>query len=258
MNTSKKTVSIRGKIFGKHPLICTPLVGTDVKEIMREVETIRQKEPDMIEWRADFFKNLGDPSTVVETASKIREAVGQTAILFTIRSEKEGGQAITLTEDEKIQLIVEVCKSQLVDLIDYELMYADMGLSYLRQVSKENGISMIISYHNFHATPGREEIMEKLMKAESLGADIAKVAVMPQTEADVLVLLQATQDAREQLSIPVITMSMGGLGSITRMIGWIFGSTVTFAVGENGSAPGQIPIEDLKNVLRIVQRSVGE
>lgn len=163
-----------------------------------------------------------------------------------------------MREDEKVQLIADVCKNRLVDLIDYELQYADAELPYLREVSRKYGVSMIISYHNFQATLRREEIIEKLLKAESLGADIAKVAVMPQTAEDVLVLLQATQDARTQVRIPVITMSMGGLGSITRMIGWVFGSAVTFAVGENGSAPGQIPIEELKTVLHIVQRSVGE
>jgi 3-dehydroquinate dehydratase-1 len=256
--TNRKTITIRGKIFGTQPLICTPLVGRDEKQILREVEVIRQKEPDLIEWRADFFKDLGDLSQVAATASRIREAIGEIPLLFTIRSEKEGGQAIALSEEEKIGLLTEVCKRRLADLIDYELLYADAGLPYLRQVSRENGVAMIMSYHNFQATPTRAEILEKLMKAEALGADLAKVAVMPQTAEDVLVLLQATQDASAQVSIPVITMSMGGLGSITRMIGGVFGSSVTFAVGESHSAPGQIPIEDLRTVLRILQRSVGE
>jgi len=52
----------------------------------------------------------------------------------------------------------------------------------------------------------------------------------------------------------MITMSMGPLGSLTRMAGWMFGSTVSFAVGEKSSAPGQIPIEELRLVLDVTQR----
>lgn len=146
-----------------------------------------------------------------------------------------------------------MCKSQLVDIIDCELLY-EKELATLRQVSKEYGVRMIMSYHNFDSTPRKEEIVQKIMKAESYGADIAKVAVMPNSPQDLLVLFNATQEAQTRLSIPIITMSMGGLGVITRIAGWLFGSAVTFAVGQNSSAPGQVPIEELKEVLHIVQK----
>jgi len=257
MNLSKKIVTVRGKqIGGDRPLICTPLVGTTTSKILSEMEDIIQKEPDIIEWRADFFQELADSSKVIETAAAIRKYVGETPLLFTIRSEKEGGQSISLTEKEKIQLFEEVCKSKIVDLIDYELLYEE-ELPYLRQVTKENGIYMIMSYHNFHFTPSCEEIKDKLLKAESYGADIGKVAVMPTSTKDLLVLFNATQDVRNQLQIPIITMSMGELGTLTRIAGCIFGSSVTFAVGRNSSAPGQVPIEDLKVALRIIQNSTG-
>jgi 3-dehydroquinate dehydratase I len=254
MNISQKIVSVRGKqIGGEQPCICTPIVGASMEQILSETEEICRKGPDIIEWRADFFKDICDPQKVLETALAIRKIAGEIPILFTIRSEKEGGNPIPLTETEKIQLFTEVCKSQLVDMIDYELLY-EKELASLRQVSKEYGIRMIMSYHNFSSTPQKEEIVQKMLKAESYGADIAKVAVMPASPQDLLVLFHATQEARSQLSIPLITMSMGGLGVITRLAGWMFGSAVTFAVGQNSSAPGQIPIEDLKEVLRIVQK----
>jgi len=253
-----KKVSIRGKSLGTtQPLICTPLVGSDTDQIMSEVAKIRPKEPDMVEWRADFFKHLGNTTAVIETASRIREALGQIPLLFTIRSEKEGGQPISLTEKEKIQLYAKICESGIIDLIDCELFHDDEELLYLHQVSRDHDVRLILSYHDFHLTPSHEEILNKLMKAESYGADVAKVAVMPTSTDDVLALLKATQDAHKQMNIPIITISMGELGALTRMIGWFFGSSVTFAVGENHSAPGQIPIDDLKTVLKIIQRSAG-
>ena len=92
--------------------------------------------------------------------------------------------------------------------------------------------------------------------AERLGADVAKVAVMPSDAQDVLALLAATDRARQTLSIPLISMSMGGVGSLSRIMGWVYGSAATFAVGQTSSAPGQIAIEDLRTVLAIMQRAV--
>jgi len=93
--------------------------------------------------------------------------------------------------------------------------------------------------------------------AEKLGADVAKVAVMPVNLDDVLTLLIATREASKNLSIPFISLSMGPYGALTRLFGWVFGSSLTFAVGAARSAPGQVPIEDLNTVLAIVQKLMG-
>jgi 3-dehydroquinate dehydratase-1 len=92
--------------------------------------------------------------------------------------------------------------------------------------------------------------------ADQLGADVAKVAVMPRNLDDVLTLLTATHEASKKLRIPLVSMSMGPLGSLTRLFGWAFGSALTFAVGASSSAPGQVPVEDLNTVLAILQRSM--
>ena len=91
---------------------------------------------------------------------------------------------------------------------------------------------------------------------EKAGADIAKIAVMPKELRDVLTLLDATLTARNTLSLPIISMSMGGYGSLSRLFGWVFGSSVSFAVGEKSSAPGQVPIADVQAVAEIMRRAV--
>jgi 3-dehydroquinate dehydratase-1 len=52
-------------------------------------------------------------------------------------------------------------------------------------------------------------------------------------------------------------MAMGPLGAVTRMVGGVFGSSLTFAVGAASSAPGQVPIEELNTVLAVLQKSMG-
>ena len=89
--------------------------------------------------------------------------------------------------------------------------------------------------------------------SQDLGADIAKIAVMPKDYADVLTLLGATLKARTgAVKVPIVTMSMGPEGEVTRVAGGLFGSDLTFAVGKEASAPGQIPITDLRQAMSVL------
>jgi 3-dehydroquinate dehydratase I len=101
-------------------------------------------------------------------------------------------------------------------------------------------------------------LFDRYRQAQALGGDIGKLAVMPRSSADVLALLQATLQASSELAIPVAGMSMGALGAVTRLAGGEFGSALTFAVGQAASAPGQLPIEELRRALALLRRgSVG-
>ncbi len=115
---------------------------------------------------------------------------------------------------------------------------------------------MIASFHDFQQTPSAAEIVARLVTMEEAGADIAKVAVTPRAIDDVLTLLGATLAGSRQIRLPIISVSMGPYGSLSRLFGWTFGSSVTFAVGDKASAPGQVAIEDLRIVLDILRRSL--
>ena len=129
-------------------------------------------------------------------------------------------------------------------------------IAQVREAARANDIKLILSFHNFSFTPGLETLDQRFLQADQLGADIAKVAVMPRSLEDVLTLLSATLSASQKLRIPLISMSMGPYGSLTRLFGWTFGSALTFAVGASSSAPGQVPIDDLNTVLAILQKSM--
>lgn len=76
---------------------------------------------------------------------------------------------------------------------------------------------------------------------------------MPKGYQDVLTLLGATLKARSQaLDIPLITISMAQEGLVSRMAGGLFGSDITFALGQASSAPGQIPIGELRQAMGLL------
>ncbi|WP_339232900.1 type I 3-dehydroquinate dehydratase [Geobacillus sp. FSL W8-0032] len=254
MGISANVIKVRNVIIGgDKPCLCAPVVGADAEQVLREVEEVCQKKPDLIEWRADFFHHIGDQERVLAVANELRHVAGDIPVLFTIRSEREGGQPIPLDEEGKRQLMKAVCESGAIDLIDCELAYGEC-ITDVRRVAHDCGVRLVVSSHHFDGTPPEEVLVDMMRRAAQSGADIAKVAVMPLSPEDVLVLLEATQRARWELSIPLITMSMGGLGAMTRLVGWLFGSAVTFAVGQQSSAPGQIPIEDVRAVLSVLQK----
>lgn len=239
----------------KAPYICTPLIGKDRKEILKELEMILPKQPDLIEWRADFYEEIEKIDSVLLTAKAITE-VTELPVLFTIRSDKEGGEQISLTEKSVVNLLCEICQNSDVDLIDFEVSNEQEHIQTLRKIATENGKKLILSYHNFEFTPDNTEIMKRLIMAEVYGADFAKVAVMPKNQEDVLRLLALTKEMDNRMRIPLITMSMGGLGGLSRVNGWIYGSVMTFGVGGKSSAPGQIPIEKLKQLIELSQETL--
>ncbi|AJQ27149.1 type I 3-dehydroquinate dehydratase [Pelosinus fermentans] len=248
-----------GKVIGEgtQPLICTPLVGRNQEIVLAELANVLEKKPDIIEWRADFFEGIANTDEVVTLANKIKGIAGDLPIIFTIRSTREGGQTIPLSDSEAIELNAAICTNTSVEYVDCELSNLPEHFQQLCKVARENSTKVIASFHNFNCTPSKESLEQKFKQAEQYGADVAKVAVMPKTLEDVLTLLSVTLEAKNKLKIPVISMSMGGLGAVTRMFGGVFGSTVSFAVGQSSSAPGQVPIEDLNTVFYIVKKSMG-
>lgn len=253
-----KPIHIHGRpaAGGKLPLVCTPLVGRTAEQLMAELQVVLAKRPDVLEWRVDFFQDIHNTAAVIEQARRIKQLAGTTPLLFTRRSIREGGEPIALNEEQVVALYEAVCASQSVDLIDFEMANDAGHIGRLRQVAQAHDIGLVLSFHNFSATPDLDSLLQRFQQAQNLGADVAKVAVMPKSLEDVLTLLNATLQASQTLNIPVISMSMGPLGAVTRLVGGTFGSALTFAVGASSSAPGQVPIEELNTVLAIVQKSV--
>lgn len=239
------------------PLICTPLVAKTHEGILAELHGILVKKPDMVEWRADCFDCVGSTPAVLALARAVKELADSLPVIFTIRSQPEGGQPTGLSADEVIELKTVICRETKLEYVDCELGNTPENLRKLRQTANEHSTRLIMSVHHFDHTPETDAMLQKLQEAEAAGADVAKLAVMPRNLEDVLRLLTVTLAAKRMLRIPVITVSMGGCGAMSRLVGGVFGSAVTFAIGESSSAPGQIPIEDLRCALNILHKAMG-
>jgi 3-dehydroquinate dehydratase-1 len=247
-------ISVRSRAL-PYPAVCAPLVARTAQALVAECAVVAAKQPDLIEWRVDFFDAIGDADRVVDAAKRLREVAGGLPILFTRRHRREGGGAIAIGENEVVALYRTVCASGAVDLVDFEMDNDAAHVAAVREWSRAAGIALVLSFHDFGGTPSVEAIVRRFEQAQLLGADVAKVAVMPRSQQDVLALLSATAQAAARAKIPLVSMAMGPLGAVTRAAGWTFGSAMTFAVGASSSAPGQMPIEDVRAVVAALKRA---
>jgi len=242
---------------GDTPRICTPLVGRTRERLLAEVVGILPKSPDLLEWRVDHFGAIADTAAVIETLRELRTAAGGVPIIFTCRAINEGGHRIPIAEAQVVELHEAVAETRLVEFIDFELDNDPGFVRRVRQSTQAQEVRLILSYNNISYTPGHDFMVERFLEAERLGADVAMVQVKPRDRADVLRLLAATAEADTKARIPLISMSIGPLGSVSRIVGGLFGSSVSLAVGEKASAPGHISIGDLVAAFDIIRRARG-
>ena len=250
-------IMIRGVAIGEGiPKICVPIVGKTREEIVKAAEEIRTLPVDVVEWRADWYEEIFEADVVLDVLQELRRILGEFPLLFTFRTKKEGGEKEIDEKNYRIlnQLIVE---SGLADLIDVEVFSGDEVVNDLVRTAHENEVKVIGSNHDFEKTPSKEEIIRRLQKMQELDVDLPKIAVMPRKKEDVLTLLAATEEMnRKYADRPIITMSMAGDGIISRLCGEVFGSALTFGAAGQASAPGQIGVKELRQILTILHESV--
>lgn len=247
-------VEVRGVKIGEGiPKITVPIVGKNDVEIIEEVQNLENAKYDLVEWRVDFYENVSDVNSVMDILIKIRTMIPKVPIIFTFRSKKEGGEK-SIDFDDYIDLNIKVIESKLIDLVDVELFMGDKVVKKILNYAHKNDVKVIISNHDFEKTPSKDEIVRRLVNMIKIGGDIPKIAVMPQNQDDVLTLLSATNKIKEKYKDrPIITMSMGQLGLISRLCGQLFGSDLTFGSAGKVSAPGQIDTRDLDLVLNLLK-----
>lgn len=252
-----KTVKLRGVTIGSgSPKIIVPIVGKTREEILDKGTQLTAIALHMVEWRVDFYENAKSIPDVLDTLKALRAVLKEIPILFTFRTANEGGEK-EISMGDYTRLNQAVALSGDADAIDIEIFSGD-------EVVMENianihaaGKVVVASSHDFHKTPDKDDLVARLRKMQNMGADIPKIAVMPQSTADVLTLLSATEEmSRCYADRPIMTMSMSATGVISRLCGEVFGSALTFGAFGQVSAPGQIQVEQLNAVIQTIHNAL--
>ena len=246
-------IQVKNKVIGEgKPLVCVSVMDAGKTEILAEIKRLVENNIEMIEWRVDAFEGLRSPNAVREVLEEAASLVKDTIFVFTFRSKEQGGQC-SLEKDMVYDLHQIAAESKVVDFIDVECFYTEDADKEIHTLQKM-GTKIIASHHDFHETPSSDIIYMLLEQMKHSNADIVKLALMPQNTEDVLRILGETNHFHKRYpDQPLITMAMGKLGMISRISGETFGSCVTFGAGKNSSAPGQIEMAKLAEILEVLR-----
>ena len=252
-----KTVKIRNLEIGTGaPKVIVPIVGKTRAEILSKGNELASIPLHVVEWRADFYEDVFQIPEVLETLKQLRAILGDIPILFTFRTKKEGGEK-EISSADYTALNQAVAESGDADAVDVEIFSGDEVVAENIANIHNAGKIVVGSNHDFHRTPTQADLIYRLRKMQDMGADIPKIAVMPQWKDDVLTLLSATNEmTRYYADRPIITMSMSSTGVISRLCGEVFGSSMTFGAVGQVSAPGQIPVEQLNAATEIIHNAI--
>lgn len=245
------SVKVRNVVFGSGKVkICVPVMPKNLASLEEEIHALHDLYFDVIEWRVDFYDDL---KAVCADAKKARELLQDTPVLVTLRTSEEGGKK-KISDEEYASFYESLIDTNLIDLIDVEVMKDKQIVQRIVSYAHKHDVKVIMSNHDFHATPKKEEIIRRLQYMDAMDGDICKIACMPTCAEDVLTLLSATNTASQMIEKPLITMAMGKLGVISRLSGETFGSCLTFGCAEKASAPGQVNANDLHEIIDVLHQ----
>ena len=249
-----KIVRVKNVNIGQgRPKICAIVLGETEQEILELAQRSNSEKCDLIEFRVDHYEGALEIEKVKGLLRRLRKTAKK-PIIFTFRTAREGGKKECSFEYYK-KLLTMAAENSLCELIDVEESFI-AGDNELIPALKDYGAYVIVSKHDFTKTPDRDEILKSFLDMERKGADIIKAAYMPLNKKDVLNLMAAAEEMTSSYaSCPVITISMGQLGMVTRVLGEFIESAITFASITKASAPGQINVAGMERVLDIIHEN---
>ncbi|WP_275554986.1 type I 3-dehydroquinate dehydratase [Mixta sp. Marseille-Q2659] len=241
------------------PKVIVSTTAADSETVKTFVQAqAKTTDSSVIELRLDLLKNGKDAAAMVRLTQELYAMLPNKILLVTFRTQAEGGkQAI---DDERYAALYRQLLSEgKLDLLDIEMYRPAPQVEQLIALAHRQGVRVILSSHDFKKTPSQAEIVSRLRQQQAMGADILKMAAMPNDPGDVIRMMSATLEMVQRYAKrPLLTMSMGGMGALSRLSGELTGSALTFGMAGSASAPGQLEARDLNQALALLHHALAE
>ena len=169
--------------------ICVPMVAPTEYDVDMQIRTIKKSKTDLVEFRADCFEDCLDMDVLIKILEKIQDELAEFPIVFTFRTRSEGGSH-DITPDQYREMLLRVVENELVDLIDVEYFYDIPFVTEVIEAAHDHGIKVVVSNHDFKTTIPMEQIVGRFKEMIDTGADIAKIAMMPEDGSQVVDMMQ--------------------------------------------------------------------
>ncbi|NUG50203.1 type I 3-dehydroquinate dehydratase [Acinetobacter lactucae] len=230
-----------------------PITAKTKEQALAQAQVIANTaDADLAEFRIDLLSFASDTKQVIALGHELKKILGYKPMIATIRTKNEGGQ-LEISDADYGKTYQAYLKNPFMDWLDVEMFRDQKVVSEIVQKAHQKKVLVVMSNHDFQKTPSQDEIEKRLLKQDQMGADILKIAVMPKSKQDVFTLMNATLKVSQQTTKPLLTMSMGQLGTISRVATANMGGSYSFGMIGEASAPGQIDVTKLKQILKTVQ-----
>lgn len=230
-----------------------PITAKTKEQALAQAQVIANTaDADLAEFRIDLLSFARDTKQVITLGHELKKILGNKPMIATIRTKNEGGQ-LEISDVDYGKTYQAYLKNPFMDWLDVEMFRDQKVVSEIVQKAHQKKVLIVMSNHHFQKTPSQDEIEKRLLKQDQMGADILKIAVMPKSKQDVFTLMNATLKVSQQTTKPLLTMSMGQLGTISRVATANMGGSYSFGMIGQASAPGQIDVTKLKQILQTVQ-----
>ncbi|UOB53540.1 type I 3-dehydroquinate dehydratase [Acinetobacter junii] len=230
-----------------------PITAKTKEQAIAQAKVIAaNQDADLAEFRIDLLDFAADSKQVIALGHELKKILATKPMIATIRTHNEGGK-LTISDADYGKTYQAYLKQPFMDMLDVEMFRDQQMVKNTVKLAHEKKVLIVMSNHDFKQTPSEDEIVKRLLKQDQLGADILKIAVMPQSKQDVFTLMNATLKVSQQSKKPLLTMSMGKLGTISRIATANMGGNFSFGMIGEASAPGQIDVTQLKQFLKTVQ-----
>lgn len=230
-----------------------PITAKTKEQALAQAQVIANTaDADLAEFRIDLLSFASDTKQVIALGHELKKILGNKPVIATIRTKNEGGQ-LEISDVDYGKTYQAYLKNPFMDWLDVEMFRDQKVVSEIVQKAHQKKVLIVMSNHDFQKTPSQDEIEKRLLKQDQMGADILKIAVMPKSKQDVFTLMNATLKVSQQTTKPLLTMSMGQLGTISRVATANMGGSYSFGMIGQASAPGQIDVTKLKQILQTVQ-----
>ncbi|HAW7014658.1 type I 3-dehydroquinate dehydratase [Acinetobacter baumannii] len=230
-----------------------PITAKTKEQALAQAQVIANTaDADLAEFRIDLLSFASDTKQVIALGHELKKILGNKPMIATIRTKNEGGQ-LEISDADYGKTYQAYLKNPFMDWLDVEMFRDQKVVSEIVQKAHQKKVLVVMSNHDFQKTPNQDEIEKRLLKQDQMGADVLKIAVMPKSKQDVFTLMNATLKVSQQTTKPLLTMSMGQLGTISRVATANMGGSYSFGMIGQASAPGQIDVTKLKQILQTVQ-----
>jgi len=193
-----------------------------------------------LEFRLDF---LDHPCKGAEAIAHFLQQFPECIILATCRRHQNHGK-FNGSIDEQFA-ILELAVTSGAHAIDIEIETAEAAPERMNHF--RGRAQVIVSYHNFEATPPMDTVINRVMKVQADAYKIVTTARKPSDNVRVLAAAKALPKKH------MIVLAMGELGFPTRVLSPVFGGVYTYAapVCAEGTAAGQVSARYLRHLYRV-------